>query len=239
MSEEEHPLLTKRAQGVVAILALATGLGIALMSFHLLVPGTLLALAGVGAAVWIYLDDFRRLRLRSVCEDGALVKPSAEMFVIIAMLVVAILVPSVIFLHESVPGWFKGETRASDFAQPQARRLSDEQKKRLRKGMTVGVDEHYEIQINSAPSCEECELFAEEVRAYVNTIPGWAASGGPLIFPAPKLRGLKLITRDDEKSSPIVQKIEKTFGDAGMPLVRSSEDAPRGTIIVLVARADS
>jgi hypothetical protein len=100
MSEDEHPLLTKRAQGVVAILALATTLGIALMGFHLFISGLLVVLTGAAAAIWIYADDFRRLRLRLVAPDGGLEKPQREMMVLMALLTAAIIVPAVIFVHE-------------------------------------------------------------------------------------------------------------------------------------------
>jgi hypothetical protein len=102
MSEDEHPLLTKPAQGIVAVLALATGLGIALMSFHLLIPGLLVALIGGIGAIWVYSDDLRRLRLRVATPDGGLEKPQRGMFVLIAILSVAIIVPVVIFAHEKI-----------------------------------------------------------------------------------------------------------------------------------------
>jgi hypothetical protein len=118
----------------------------------------------------------------------------------------------------------------------EGRHLDSGQKAIMKTTLKLGIDEHYDFQINSAPSCDECELFAEELREFFNTIPGWQTTGGPLIFPAPHLRGLKIVCREQEKNLPIVKRVEQAFADAGLPLEQSSEDVQAGTFIVLVAR---
>jgi hypothetical protein len=104
LQEQEHPLVTKRAQGAVAVLAMATTLGIALMSFHLLIWGLLTAFAGVAGAIWIYGADFAHLRLRLLSPNGRLISPPRELTVLVVLIAAAVIVPSGIFLHEWISG---------------------------------------------------------------------------------------------------------------------------------------
>lgn len=116
------------------------------------------------------------------------------------------------------------------------RHLNDGQKVRLRRDLELGSDEQFFFQINSMPSCDECEQFAEELREFFNSIPGWKTLGGPLIFPAPPRRGLWFIVNDADQHLKPVEKIFKAFEDAGISLKRSSDGTSTGTFVILVAR---
>jgi hypothetical protein len=182
MAEDDHPLLTKRAQGAIAVLALATGLGIALMSFHLLFPGLSLAFVGAAGAVWIYGDAFRRLRLRSVESDGSLAAPSREMIVVIGMQLAAIVAPTMIFIHELIP------------PEGTARHLKPDQRATFVQKLSA-VSKGGFSYVYSSPSCDECERYAQELREAISEAPGWAAGGGPDLFGTAAMKGIKLETR--------------------------------------------
>jgi hypothetical protein len=182
MTEDDHPLLAKRAQGAIAILALATGLGIALMSFHLLIPGVALAFVGAAAAVWIYGGDFRRLRLRSVEPDGSLAAPSREMIVVIVMLLAAIVAPTMIFIHELIP------------PEDTARHLKPDQRSAFVQKLSAFSKGGFAY-VYSSPSCDECERYAQELREAISEAPGWAAGGAPDLFGTAAVKGIKLETR--------------------------------------------
>jgi hypothetical protein len=77
-------------QGAIACVALATGLGCVLMSFHLLIPGIILAMGGLGGVIWIYGRDFWRLRLRFASSDGTITTPPLEMALAILLFVIAL-----------------------------------------------------------------------------------------------------------------------------------------------------
>jgi hypothetical protein len=61
--EHEHPLLTKRMGGALAVLALCSGVGVALMSFHLFLFGMILSLIGAVGAISIYWNKFKKIPL--------------------------------------------------------------------------------------------------------------------------------------------------------------------------------
>lgn len=62
------------------------------------------------------------------------------------------------------------------------RSLKPDQKRRMELTLQLNPTEHYAFQVNSAPNCDECEQFAEEIREFISAIPGWSAGGGPLTF---------------------------------------------------------
>jgi hypothetical protein len=122
----------------------------------------------------------------------------------------------------------------------QARTLRNDQKDRMRREMTVDPNESYSLQVNSIGSCDECALFSDEIRAFVNTIPGWKANGGPLPWPTPELQhyGLWLLAADKDRHTPPVEKIDKAFADSGLPLQHSNEGVVvPGLFVILIARA--
>lgn len=122
--------------------------------------------------------------------------------------------------------------------QPQPfRHLTYDQKARLSRDLRLQIDEHYPFQINSAISCDECEQFAQELRDFFNSIPGWNAGGSALFFPQPKARyGIQLVTNVDGKNSPPVMKIRKAFADAGMALDDEVEPLQPHTFVLIVGR---
>jgi hypothetical protein len=130
----------------------------------------------------------------------------------------------------------KRELKISESRQ-EIRHLTSDQKQRLQQGLQLSPNENYTFQLNSMPSCDECEQFAEELRTFFNTIPGWKAGGGPLIFAQQRpRRGLWLVSRDEEKHSVPVEKISKAFDGAGVALIHSSEEVQPATFVILVAR---
>jgi hypothetical protein len=117
------------------------------------------------------------------------------------------------------------------------RHLSKDQRARMTVNLRLAPDEKYAFQVNSSPSCDECELFAEEIREFLNTIPGWEVSGSPLIFAQPFRRGLRIISREDEKHIPPVEKLNKAFSDSGLLLIHESENAlERGGFVIVIGR---
>jgi hypothetical protein len=117
------------------------------------------------------------------------------------------------------------------------RTLHPDQKERMRPLLGLAASEHYSLQINSNPNCDECEQFAEDIRDFINTVPGWTAGGGPLNLFGSKYRyGVWIVSRPDEKDSAPVQKIDKAFRDAGIPLEPDTEDFPKGTFVIVIAR---
>jgi hypothetical protein len=119
-------------------------------------------------------------------------------------------------------------------AKLEIRHLRSEGKDRMRRALALGPNEIYELQVNSAPGCDECEQFAEEIRIFLNTIPGWKAGGGPLIFPQPPRRGLWLVAAD--LTSRPVELLFKAFEGGGVPLTRETEGAVPNIPVILVAR---
>jgi hypothetical protein len=119
------------------------------------------------------------------------------------------------------------------------RHLLDDQKQRIRNGLKLGPNESFEFQINSAQNCDECEQFAEELRDFFNSIPGWKAGGGALFFRQERqLRNVQLVARDQDHLA-IVDKIAKAFSDGGYRLERANEDVQPGTFVILVGRRRS
>lgn len=98
---------------------------------------------------------------------------------------------------------------------PSARHLKPEQKAKLTRLLKLGPTEHFNLQINSIPNCEECEDYAEELREFFGSLPGgWTAGGGVTIFPvATSLREGTHITLDAD------------HGELGRQLLLALEDA--------------
>jgi hypothetical protein len=149
---------------------------------------------------------------------------------VISSVILSAIFGSIFYIFE-----LRSELRRSE-ARQEIRHLTSDQKERLRKGMQLNADENYSFQLNTVPSCDECEQFAEELRAFINTIPGWKTAGAPLIFPlqVPR-RGLWIVSREQDHLAA-VDKLNKAFGDAGLPLTRSNEEVQPGTFLILIGR---
>jgi hypothetical protein len=117
------------------------------------------------------------------------------------------------------------------------RHLTSSQKARLWNTLSIPISSNYAFDINSAPSCDECEQFAEELREFINTIPGWRVGGGAIIFqvPAPLNHGLWILAKDDRSTKAMM--IKSAFADAGMPLTYSDENLKNGDVIVVIGRS--
>jgi len=119
-----------------------------------------------------------------------------------------------------------------------ARKLDKDQKARMEMALKLSPTEQYTFQLNSIISCEECELFAQDIRDFINEIPGWAVNGGPLLWPMDQYRhGIWLTTRVDEQHIEPVEKIRAAFASAGIALMPSSEDDMRsGSFVIVIGR---
>jgi hypothetical protein len=126
--------------------------------------------------------------------------------------------------------------RQSASRNPSIRHLREDQKDRIRVGLSLPLSETYNFQINSMPNCDECEQFAEEMREFFNTIPGWHAEGGPLIFVQSRPRRNLWLLANEKVHLAIVDKVEKAFVAGGVPLIRSNEEVQPDAFVILVAR---
>jgi hypothetical protein len=130
---------------------------------------------------------------------------------------------------------------ATSEARQQVRHLREDQKERIRRGMALNPNEKYDLlQVNSLPSCDECERFGDEIRIFINTIPGWTAGGGPLMWAAPQElhNGLWLMATDEDRKMIPVKKINNAFSDGGLPLQQRSDGVYPGLVVLFVGRPD-
>jgi hypothetical protein len=126
-----------------------------------------------------------------------------------------------------------GERRTANTA----RHLTDDQKVRMAEQMRLSPDENYVVEFNSVPNCDECEDYAQELREFVGTLPGWKAGGDVITFAGSANRtGLRLFA--NSKSSPkMVQKIVSAFVSASIPLPEDTPEVYQGLdAIIVVAR---
>jgi hypothetical protein len=80
-------------------------------------------------------------------------------------------------------------------------------------------NEHYSCQINTVASCDECEQFAEQLRRIINEVPGWSATGGPLIFASNySTHGMRIMTNTKGRNSKPVRLMANAFAEVGYPL---------------------
>ena len=100
-----------------------------------------------------------------------------------------------------------------------ARILSKQQRERLSSSLKIPATEHYAVEFNSVPNCEECEEYAQDFRDFISTLPGWKAGGSTLVFSMPYQIGLRLVLRSDEKSSVVAERIRAGFADAKIALL--------------------
>jgi hypothetical protein len=120
---------------------------------------------------------------------------------------------------------------------PFVRQLTAKQEEKMRPILKSDQNEQYAFQINTIPSCEECELYAEDMRDFFNDVEGWKASGSPLIFSDPLWRtGVYVVVRRGEENSAAVQKIKAAFRAAEIKFYTFIEDLPAGTFVVVIAR---
>lgn len=133
----------------------------------------------------------------------------------------------------------KEETRAArGVVTDTARHLTPDKKARLAAALQLGSDKNYSIEFNSVQNCDECEDYAQELRDFVGSIPGWKASGSVITFADPYAprTGLQLVLGD--KASPEVGKrLLAAFGAASIALTpRPSEQLQGLDAIIVVAR---
>ncbi|WP_026607950.1 hypothetical protein [Methylocapsa acidiphila] len=119
------------------------------------------------------------------------------------------------------------------------RMLKPSQRSRMEPLLNLDLAQSYSLEVNSVPNCDECEQFAENIREFFNSIPGWKASGSVAFCcpPFPSGHGLYLLTKEEEKHSELAEKLFQAFEAGGALLTRESNPgASKGTLMILVAR---
>jgi hypothetical protein len=97
---------------------------------------------------------------------------------------------------------------------------------------------NYAIQINSLPNCDECEVYAQELRDFFGNVPTWKAGGGVInMWDYQKGQsGLRLIANTDSNPE-IIKKIYAALNAAGIP---TTQEPPEKLIsldaIIVVGR---
>jgi hypothetical protein len=226
---DDHPLLTKRMGGALAVLAFSAGLGLALMSFQLFPIGMTISVLGAAGAIWIYWKDRRLLRLRLVGATGAARPLYIEIWVVLLALILAVGAPAYVCIRALIP------SPPIDLS----RHLTNEEKLRMRPKLTLSPNESFSIEFNSLPNCDECGNYAEEFRDFLNSIPGWKARGSTLVFSNPNMprTGLQLAL-SNKASAEVAKKLTSAFSAAnilwfGLPTEGAMPDLDA---IVVVAR---
>jgi len=131
------------------------------------------------------------------------------------------------------------QSKISPGDRPDVRNLTPDQRRRMDPILRLGPNENYDFQVNSAAGCDECEQFAENIRDFLNSIPGWKTEGGPLMFlQVTRRRGLSMLIRSSEKQVPPVERLRKAFDSAGLRLNEEVvDDMPPGRFVIIVGRA--
>jgi hypothetical protein len=81
------------------------------------------------------------------------------------------------------------------------------------------------------------EAFAEELRDFFNTIPGWNVNSG--VLPSAHARwhrGLYLVMNDNEQNIAPVEKVKVAFSNAGISLIAAIDDVQQQTFAIVVGR---
>lgn len=195
------------------------------MAFDLLGTGLFISLLGAAATIWIYWQDIKRLRLITVGPNNLYIPLTWEIWAVLLALTVAAGTPAYVYVYKTWP------------TPPIRRHLEVAQKERMRANLRLKQNERYEFQINTVPSCDECEQFAEELRTFFSSIPGLQASGGPLIFPANYSHGIQFLTNGKSGASPGGSKVLAALQDAGIVVTQQPEPPMKdGDFIVLIGR---
>jgi hypothetical protein len=230
MDEHTHPLLTKRMGGAIAVLAMGSSLGLALMSFHLFPAGMILSVIGAIGAISIYWSDFRLLRLRLVDRLKGAIPVFGELWIIVVAVAIAVGAPGYVYFRAMLP------VPVSDLS----RHLLDDQKARMIPDLRLPVGTSYSIEFNSVQNCDECESYAEELRIFFRELPGWKTGGGVITFgdPSAPREGLQLVL---DKSAPdeVANKIKSAFDAASIHLISRPRDDIKSLnldAIIVVAR---
>ena len=218
----------------------------------------LLALFGLGAGA--YLNTFPAEIIRGI----GLILMAAAIFGIIIwfaiergnkivntfgpwILIIGGPIAGAIWLYLTVPSVFGIEPKRTTSDQPshvaqtlviQGRHLNEDSKARLRTALRISSSESYSFQINTLPSCDECEQFAEELRDFINTVPGWQASGGPLMWTISQFRyGMFFVSHGNDQDSSVAKKVFNAFRDAGLPLTPHVElQMKQGEFTIVIGR---
>lgn len=118
------------------------------------------------------------------------------------------------------------------------RHLSFQQRAEIRADLRLNAHKSHLFQINTVPSCDECEQYAEELRDFFNTIPGLQAIGGSLIFPAAHYpRGIQFITDGKEPEQSAAMRVLDALRDAGInPALTTETGMKQGDFAILIGR---
>jgi hypothetical protein len=118
------------------------------------------------------------------------------------------------------------------------RHLKTDQQSRMMPEFQLSSGETYSIQINSLPNCDECEVYAQELRDFVGAIPGWKVGGSALFLvdPAAPREGMYLILNSDLRPE-LRRKLFAAFAAGSIPLsIRTPQTFPDLDAAIVVAR---
>jgi hypothetical protein len=119
-----------------------------------------------------------------------------------------------------------------------ARHLTMDEQMRLQMNLKLSPEENYHMEINSVQNCDECEDYAQELREFISTLPGWKADGSVLTFAGYPYRyglGLSVNTASAQKLNRIVV---SAFDSASIHLRQEPSAAYTNGIdaVIVVAR---
>jgi hypothetical protein len=183
-----------------------------LLNYWTVLAGVLIAVEPVTQMLWSGYDDWaakwltksRRIRIGRWAA------------------LVAFVIANYMAFHDA-----KEEAREARAGAPieTARHLMPDQKTRLKAALRLNADEHGYLVFNSVINCDECEDYAEELREFVASIPGWRSDGGTLNMAGESIPryGLKLFSANSGIKDHI-KIIINAFQSASIPLTQGDPE---------------
>jgi hypothetical protein len=180
--------------------------GHVLLNWWTLLAGVMIAVEPVVRLLWHGYDEWAAKwllapRRKNIARFGALA---------------AFVVANYLAYHEAKE---EARTAQSHSIVDTRRHLKSEQQARMMPELQISSGEAYSIQINSLPNCDECEVYAQELRDFVGVIPGWKVGGGTLFLvdPAAPREGMYLILNSDLHPE-LRKKLLAAFAAGSIPL---------------------
>jgi hypothetical protein len=198
---KEHPLLTKRIGGAIAVMVAGTGIGLALMGFALIKTGMAMSVIGAAGAISIYWPDFKHLRLRLAEKTGIEAAVHAEIWIVMFAIISSVAIPAYVWINQAWP-------------KQQEWRLQDSERSKIIQSLSAHPGKF--VYVNSASNCQQCEEYAEDIREAIAAAPNWTGSGGNTIFGNASIRGIKLQTTNIKNPDDLMREIAEAFNAANI-----------------------